>query len=168
MAFEALESTIRSPALRSVARHWAEARGSRRMPGWGDIRPSRIVRQLPIVWSYIYDRSSDTFTGRLAGDRIEEIFGKPFRQMPLSEIFPASEYQDVFQRAKRVVCEPALYRGEGLVFRQLNKFGYGERILLPLAADGASGDGILGCTEYHSIDGPYDEALPHADDWFAL
>jgi hypothetical protein len=167
VTIEALSAAIKSPNLRSVLRHWADARGTRRMPGWGAIRPSCIVHQLPIVWSYSYDRAADTFTARLAGDRIEEIFGRPFRQTPLSEIFPAREYDDVFQRARRVVCEPAFFRGEGLVFRQLHKFGYGERIMLPLAADGIHGDGILGCTEYHAIDGPYDETLPSTEQWFA-
>ena len=137
------------------------------MPAWGDIRPSRLMGQLPMIWAYSYDRATDTFTGRLAGDRIERIFGKGFRQTPLTEIFPPSEYQDVFQRAKRVVGEPALLRGEGLVFKQLNKFGYGERIMLPLASDGVHADGILGCTEYHSFDGPYDASLPHSEEWFS-
>ena len=104
----------------------------------------------------------------LAGDRIETIFGKAFRQTPLADIFPKSEFQGVFERAKRVVSEPAVCRGEGLVFKQLNKFGYGERIMLPLASDGVCADGILGCTEYQSIDGPYDGSLPQIDEWFPL
>ena len=138
------------------------------MPGWGDIQPSRIVRHLPIVWAYTYDRETDTFTGRLAGDRIEAVFGKTFRQTPLPEIFPKSQYQDIFDRAKRVVSEPAVNRGEGLVYQQLNKFGYGERVMLPLASDGVCADGILGCTEYVSVHGPYDGSLPQVEDWFTL
>ena len=168
MTIEALNAAIRSPALKSVARHWAEVRGSRRMPGWSDIRPSRVVRQLPIVWAYTYDRETDTFTARLAGDRIETIFGKAFRQTPLADIFPKSGFQDVFDRAKRVVSEPAVCRSEGLVLPQVNKFGYGERVMLPLASDGICADGILGCTEYRSTDGPYDDARPQTDEWFSL
>lgn len=164
----ALDEAIKSPALRGVVQHWLAAKGSRRMPGWGDIQPMRIARQLPIVWSYTYDREADAFTGRLAGDRIEAMFGKTFRHTPLSEIFPPAEFQDVFARAKRVVTEPAIYRSEGLVFKQLNKFGYGERIMLPLASDGVHGDGILGCTEYHSVEGAYDASRPEIGEWFPL
>jgi len=138
------------------------------MPGWSSIHPSRIAQQLPIIWSYIYDRASDSFYGRLAGDRIEAIFGKTFRHTPLSDIYPPGEYQDVFQRAKRVVTEPAIHRNEGLIFVQIGRHGHGERIMLPLASDGYRGDGILGCTEYHSVEGPYDASLPQNGEWYPL
>lgn len=138
------------------------------MPGWNDIRPARIAGQLPCIWAYTYDQASDTFTGRLAGDRIEAIFGKTFRQTPLLEIFPQAQYEDIFLRAKRVISEPALNRGEGLVFKQLDRYGYGERIILPLASDGIRSDGLLGCTEYHSFDGLRDPSVAQAEDWFPL
>jgi len=138
------------------------------MPGWGDIRPSRMAGQLPYIWVYSYDAAADSFTGRLAGDRIEAIFGKTLRRAPLAEVFPPSEYQDVFQRAKRVVTEPAAFWGEGMVFRQLHRFGYGERVMLPLADDGTHGDGILGCTTYSSIEGNPEAPLPEPEKWYAL
>jgi hypothetical protein len=163
-----LHAAVKSPEVKAVARHWAEVKGSRQMPGWGDIQPSRITRQLPIIWAYSYDRATDTFTGRLAGDRIEAMFGKTFRHTPLADIFPPGEYQDVFERAKRVIDEPAVYRCEGLVFRQLNRFGYGERIILPLASDGVHADGILGCTEYQSVEGACDTSRPLSGEWFSL
>lgn len=168
MAPEALLSALKSPALKHVFRHWAEVRGERLMPSWGDIRPSRIAQQLPIVWSYTYDPVSDTFTGRLAGDRIESAFGGSFRGTPLSKIFPPHRYEDAFQRAKRVISEPAVNRGEGVVFRQIDRFGHGERIILPLAADGIHPDGLLGCTEYSAYPGQYDESLPQIEEWFPL
>lgn len=168
MSVDALCAGLKSAALRSVARHWDEARDSRQMPGWSDIHPSRIAGQLPCIWSYTYDHTSDTFTGRLAGDRIEAIFGKSFRQTPLSEIFPPAQYGDIFQRAKRVISEPALNRAEGLVFKQLDRYGYGERIILPLAADGVHSDGLLGCTEYHSFDGLHDPSVMQIEEWFPL
>ena len=168
MEIEALDAAIKSPALRSVVRHWAKARGAQPMPGWGDIRPSCIARQLPIIWAYTYDRVRDAFFGRLAGDRIEAIFGKTFRQTPLEDIFPKSEFQDVFERAKRVVCGPEIFYGKGLVYRQLNKYGHGERIMLPLADDGIHGDGILGCTEYQFVELPYNGSHQPTGEWFRV
>jgi len=168
MAIEALLAQIKSPVLTAVARHWDEARGQHLMPGWSDIRPSRLATQLPFVWAYTYDAANDRFIGRLAGDRIEAIFAKTFRQTPLEQIFPPREYEDVFQRAKRVVGEPAIFRAEGLVFKQLHRFGYGERLMLPLAGDGAHGDGILGCTVYNSIPGDDAGSLPELDEWHSL
>lgn len=168
MGIDAILSAIGSPTVKAVASHWHAAREDRRMPAWSDIRPARIAPQLPFVWAYTYDAASDSFTARLAGDRIEAMFNKSFRRTPLSEIFPPAEYADVFSRAKRVVSEPAVFHGEGLVFRQLNRFGYGERIMLPLAADGCNADGIIGCTIYRSVEGAYDASLPETGQWHPL
>jgi hypothetical protein len=168
MPVRRLDEAIKSPNLKHVLRHWAEVKRGCHLPGWNDIRPSRIVRQLPMVWSYTYDRGTDSFTGRLAGDHIESIFGLSFRGRPLSEIFPSWRYGEAFSRAKRVVDGPALHRGEGVVFRMLNKFGYGERIMLPLAADGCTVDGILGCTDYSSYEANFPCSLLHSEEWFDL
>src|SRR5271157_976920 len=86
MSFRAFDLAIMSPALRHIAEHWNDARGSRAMPSWDDIRPSQITAELPIIWSYKYDRTAEVFTGRLAGNRIEEVFGKSFRGSPMAEL----------------------------------------------------------------------------------
>ncbi|MBU6297803.1 MAG: PAS domain-containing protein [Alphaproteobacteria bacterium] len=168
MSFQAFEQAITSPALKRVAQHWNNVRGSRLMPGWSDISPSRISGQLSIIWSYRYDRVADAFTGRLAGDQIERMFGKNIRGAPMSALYPAEEFPRLFARSKRVVCEPALYRGEGMVFKHVDHYGHGERIIMPLAEDGALGDGILGATVYQSFMGAGPIGLPEIESWFAL
>lgn len=166
MNFHAFEQAIASPALKYVARHWNQVRGSRAMPSWADIQPSQIAAQLPIIWSYKYDRTTDVFTGRLAGDQIEQIFGKNFRGAPMSALYPEEDFPRLFARSKRVVCEPALYRGEGMVFKHVDHYGHGERIMMPLADDGIVGDGILGATHYKSFKGKHAADLPETETWF--
>ncbi len=138
------------------------------MPGWSDIRPAQIAGQLTIIWSYVYDRSADAFTGRLAGSRIEQKFGKSFKGVPMKELYPEKDYDRLFDRAKRVVCSPELYRGEGMVFQHLNLFGYGERIMLPLADDGVHGDGVFGATDYQAFRSMGTTPHLETDSWFAL
>jgi hypothetical protein len=170
MGFQDIERAAATPALKAVARHWNDARGTRRMPSWADIKPSAIAAHLAIVWSYRYDRASDTFTGRLAGEKITAIFGKSLRGLPMTEIFPTDQYPALFARAKRVVIEPAFMRGHGLVFQHLGRYGTGERIILPLADDGEHGDGLLGATEYSVTAEPTREqfATGEIEEWFAL
>lgn len=170
MSFGAFEKAIVSPALKIVALHWNDVRGARKMPGWSDIRPGAIAGHLPIVWSYKYDRATDSFTGRLAGERITAIFGKSLRGVPMTEIYPVDDYPALFARTKRTVLEPAFMRGHGLVFRHLNRYGTGERIMMPLADDGENGDGMIGATEYNSILEPTRELLAagEVEEWFAL
>lgn len=88
MAFESFLSSITSASLRAVALHWNAARGNRLMPSWDELRPAAMAKQLPIVWSYKFDRSTGEFTGRLAGDRITEVFGKSLRGMRPRDFHP--------------------------------------------------------------------------------
>lgn len=148
MSFAEFLNAIESPALRDVARHWDAARGDKRMPGWQDIDPAAIAPYLGIVWSWKYDRGGDSFTGRLAGDDIVQAFGKNLRGKAMAEFFAGWQYEMVFARHKRVVTEPAFAHGSGPVFIHAERHGLGERIIMPLAADGVEGDGIFGATVY--------------------
>jgi hypothetical protein len=170
MRFAAFEKSILSSDLKAVAAHWIEARGTKRIPSWADIRPAAIVKQLPIVWSYVYDPAEDEFIGRLGGDAITRIFDKNLKGIRLSELQPVLDYKRLSARAKRVMTEPALFRGHGLVFKQLDRYGQGERIIMPLSRDGISGDAIFGATDYQVIGHLPSEAeeVAEVEDWFTL
>ena len=53
---------------------------------------------------------------------------------------------------QRIVLEPAFIHGTGLIYSRVNRNFSGERIMMPLADDGAHGDGILGATVYRPLD----------------
>ncbi len=150
LSFAEFLARIENPGLRNVAAHWNAARGARRMPGWTDIDPAAIARQLPIVWAWTYDRAADRFTGRLAGEEINAAFGKSLRGEDMATFFREYEYEKIFARHRRVVTEPCFVHGTGQVFRHAQRVGIGERIILPLAADGETGDGIIGATFYRN------------------
>lgn len=171
MGIQQFLDSIESSLLREFATYWQRVRASKRMPAWGDIRPSEIKSVLPIVWSWKYDRVRDLFVGRLAGEKIQSVFGINFRGALMSDAFRDYEYEKVLARHRRVVSEPALFRGHGLIFRHLERFDLGERIILPLADDGIHGDGIIGATDFRSSWGvPPAEImkLGEAEEWFAL
>jgi len=144
-------SAIQSPALRGIASHWNDARGAKRMPGWKDIDPAAIASHLDIVWSWKYDKEHDSFTGRLAGQTIIDALGGNLHGRRMQDFFSGKRFEGIFQRNRRIVTEPALVRETGHVFLLANRYGLGERIIMPLAADGIHGDGIFGATTY-SID----------------
>jgi len=148
MSFKDFMAVIEAPALRSVALHWQAARGARRMPAWKNLDPAAIAPYLGIVWSWKYDRISDSFTGRLAGDEITRAFGKDLRGKAMADFFAGWQFDLIFARHKRVVSEPAFAHGSGPVFIHAERYGVGERIIMPLAADGMNGDGVFGATIY--------------------
>ncbi len=55
-----------------------------------------------------------------------------------------------------------------MVFEHADHFGLGERIMLPLSSDGATGDGLIGATEYKAIRGDSADLQPEAEFWFSL
>ena len=146
------ENAISSPALKQVAQHWRDiCESTGRLPSWPDLRPSAIKIHLPIVWCYDYDAVLDDFIGRLAGVEITGVSSKPFKGTKLSELRPDDRYPRSLPRARRVIREPALYRGHGLVYRVEGNSGFGERIVMPLAAQGSHPPGIFGATEFKSL-----------------
>ncbi|MDB5407695.1 MAG: hypothetical protein JWL84_2607 [Rhodospirillales bacterium] len=149
--FEEFLWCVEAPALRAVALHWQAARASRRMPSWRDIDATAIAAYLPIVWSWKYDRAADAMTGRLAGEEINALFGKSLRGVVMEEFFRGHDYEMVFARHRRVVVEPALMHGSGVVFIHVGRRGLGERIIMPLADDGETGDSIIGATIYQWV-----------------
>jgi hypothetical protein len=150
MSLAAFEQSIESESLRGLVRHWAEVRRNRRLPGWDDIRPSAIKAQLPIIWSWKFDPGTREFTGRLAGERIQSVFGTNLRGAKMADVFVGHDYERMLARHTRVATGPEYFHGHGLVFRHLNRFDIGERIILPLADDGEHGDGIVGATDFRS------------------
>jgi hypothetical protein len=168
MSFDNFLQSIASPDLKCVACYWNEARKGRAITGWHDIHPAQIAAQLPKIWVYRYNREADLFTGRLAGYHIEQIFGKSFRGTPMTELYPKEDYPRLFARAKRVTCEPALFRSKGTVFKHVDRFGEGERIMMPLADDGILGDGVFGATTYQSHRGRPDDDAREDETWFTL
>jgi hypothetical protein len=92
----------------------------------------------------------------------------------MEDFFRNKQYDVIFARHKRVVTEPAFAHGVGKVFIHARRYGQGERIIMPLAADGLHGDGILGATVYAmTANTPRDPAAKQAlvaekVDFFAL
>jgi hypothetical protein len=168
-AFGDFENAIQSLALREVAGHWRELCASGQLPGWIDIRPSALRKHLSIVWSYDYLPDEDDFVGKLAGHGIAGVSSEPFKGTRLSALRPGDKYPRSLIRAKRVLHEPALYHGKGLVYMTANSPGVGERIVMPLQGRGTQSPGIFGATEYKNIaEWKASEMGAEVEEWFSL
>ncbi len=69
-----------------------------------------------MLWSWKYDPEGGTFSGRLAGDSIEAIFGRSFRNARMADMFPPDAYGGVLARNRRVITGPCLFHGRGAIF----------------------------------------------------
>ena len=170
-AFAQFENSIVSSDLKEVARYWHAICLGGRLPCWSDIRPAAIKTQLRIIWCYDYDAEHDDFIGRLAGVAITGLLKKQFKGARLSEIRPSDKYPRSLERARRVLKEPALYRGHGLVYKTDDIGGIGERIVMPLRSAGNVPAGIFGATAFKSvIDWANAPSIDNKEDetWFSL
>lgn len=147
MPISNLQTVIRSSRLGHLLRHWHETRHNRPMPAWEDIRPAEIKAELPIMWSYRYDAQQDDFVGGIAGDAIQRLLGGPIKNMSFSRVHHR-DYAKFFARAKRVMFQPAIFLGRGLLFEERERQCYGERIILPFSSEDGRTKGIIGATDF--------------------
>ena len=169
MSFDAFARCVTSPVLREIVSHWGDARGTRMLPAWEDVRLNGLGTQVSLAWVYNYDIATGRFTGRLAGDKITKAFGKNLRGLPLDDAHSAQDYLWVHSYLTRIVTEVAAYRSVGKLFKQAGRFIEGERIAMPLSSDGVHADGVLGASDYRHphLDGPF-EILTENETWERL
>jgi hypothetical protein len=139
---------ITDKRLRLLFDHWLAARAGKRLPAWSDIDPTAIAPVLPVIWSWRLDEEGQ-LRGRLAGEDIISVFGTGIRGKLLSEFFQLGFPARADARYRRIMSEPSCCHMQGAIFRVNGRSGHGERIVLPLGADGEHGDGVLGATAYH-------------------
>jgi hypothetical protein len=139
---------ITEPALLQIAAHWHAARGDRLLPAWRDIDACALAPHLPIVWSWRYDFTRETFVGRLAGEEINAMLGVRIRGKTIEECFAPDAVPVVRQRCQAVMEGPSFMFSYGKVFARGGRTGSGARIVLPLADDGVHPNGLLGATVY--------------------
>jgi hypothetical protein len=148
MSYARFQAAITEPALLEIAAHWHAARGDRLLPAWRDIDACALAPHLPIVWSWRYDFTCETFVGRLAGEEINAMLGVSIRGKTIEECFAPDVAAVVRQRYQTVMDGPSLMVSHGKVFARTGRTGSGTRIVLPLANDGVRSDGLLGATVY--------------------
>jgi len=169
MDFDAFLASVQAPALRAIAQHWNGARGSALLPSWEALRLEGLPQQARLIWVYAYDPETGKFIGQLSGEQITKAFGKSFHGLPLELAHTGAIYLWVYQALTRVVTEPAAYKSSGRLYKQAGRIIEGERIALPLASDGRTGDGIIGASWFMDpyLDGAI-ELLAENESWCPL
>ena len=137
---------IKTPRLRALLEHYLEVRGDRRMPSRRDIDAARLGPVLAIIWVSEYEPAAGTFRYRLAGEKVNEIWGAPVAGRLLSEFSPPERFAATNETHLKVLRDEAALIASGAVFRCNDRIGLGERLILPLSSDGVTADGLIGAT----------------------
>ena len=133
------------PLHRQMYAYWHEKRGSRRLPGRGDIDPTEIPRLLPnlLISEYVAEGDRARWRYRLAGTAVATAFGRNPTGRFIDEL-TKGDYREFIERIHAMVREEqrALFcASEYTGARDLLMSA--KRLLLPLTTDGRHVDQII-------------------------
>jgi hypothetical protein len=146
--FEGFIHSVQSPALRIVAKHWHEARGTKRMPSWMDLQSYDSPPYFESLWGLNYDLATGQFAWRFSGGRFQKWVGENCRDARIYDRHPDSASAESQQLLTRIITTGRAARSSGPLFAVGDFVVTGERIALPMSEDGETGDGILGASVY--------------------
>jgi hypothetical protein len=133
---------IHHPALRSLFDYWSGRRNGACLPARRDIDPLDIPELLPHLMLIDVEPSAE-LRFRLVGTALVRHLGRDTTGLAVSEGYFGTEWEKIQEDYRYVIAKrrPCLRHNQG-VGRDRRTFDY-QRLLLPLAADGAEVDMIL-------------------------
>lgn len=135
---------IDDPRLREIHAYWEVRRGGRPMPSRAEIDPTDIPNLLPyVVLVDVLDEPRD-FRFRLAGTHLGEAVSKEVTGLRIGEALPSAFHAETHYHWCNCIERRAPLVGRGTLWVPERDFIHWEGILLPLSADGASVDMMLG------------------------
>lgn len=145
-----VDCRLEAPKLKQLLAYWQSRRpAADRLPGRADIDPVDIPSLLPHIFLIDVRREPRAYRYRLFGTELVDAYGRDVTGKALDELF-----SDIFRKAvtvvfNHVVDHRAPLRTFGsLAWRETERVPF-EGIQMPLAADGATVDMILGAMIYH-------------------
>lgn len=114
-----------------------------------EIDPLAFHKALSKAW--IYERmAKDEFICRLAGDDVRSMYDRPIVGCSLAKLIRAQNAPEVMAHHEAILATPGIGYMTGRVYLQsLDRFGTGERLLLPALDEQGAARFIWGATSYH-------------------
>lgn len=127
---------------------WRAARRGTMVPFRRDFDPLSIPRLLPHIWLYRYEPAAGDFVCRLAGEEVNAAWGRSIRGETLRTVVGEADHPTVFRRWQQIVSVPLLHYGSAVERLSALELRSAERLLVPLASDDETVDGVLGLSLY--------------------
>lgn len=140
---------VEEPGLRRLLDYWQSKRVGTRLPQRSAIDPLEIPWALDRIYLIDPVPPPAHWRYRLAGARIEEIFGvKSLRGALLTDLMSAEKARLVAQRWQPLIERGCIVYMHGLIYRTSDRLPVGGRLLLPLAEAGSEAvAGLVGMTD---------------------
>lgn len=163
-SLEEVTDFIEDSRLLDLLNYWSEKRVGRIPPSRQKIDPSEIGALLSCIYLVDFEEP-DVFRYRVAGTEIAETFGHGnLKGKTLDDILSQRGRDFVTNRWLPVIREAAVVCMKGQVYNTMNRYAFGERLLLPLADDpDGPVTGLLGLTVSRWMDASGPEGHRNSD-----
>lgn len=121
--------------MRRLLRHWLEQRGAGLVPARASIDPAQLGSLLSSIWVCDYLPQGRRFRMRLAGEDINQVYGRSINQCAFEEIIAPDMLDHVLLLYRRVIEEPAILHNSGHIYLASGRSLVGQRLVLPLTDD---------------------------------
>lgn len=140
--------------------YWDSLREPGCIPSQRVFDPVEIGPLLRNTWMARWSQEDQDFVYRLAGENILAASHHPMRHKPLSKIFDSGHAESVRHRYQVICATPLLHYSQGQIYSHIDRYGTGERLVLPLQDRDGRTTTVLGCTVYSGTDWPQDRSRP--------
>lgn len=154
-----------SDRITRLFRYWTELRVEGDLPGIASFDPLHLPDLLPSLWLVAWDEKIGDFVYRIAGDYILRTHDQPMHRRSLREIYPPQLADHLRERFTLLCSDRCLYHSRGTIYIRINRYGLGERLILPFRDRDGVTPVVLGCTDYNvaARTSSGEEDLPHRD-----
>lgn len=139
----------RDPDLAGLYAYWQKKRGDRLMPSRADIDPSEIAAVLPHVFLIESVPPPHYYRYRIHGSALAEFHGRDFTGLAIHETISKEDADQVIRVFDGIAAARAPLFATGPVFwTRQDEFKGFEACILPLSADGATVNMLLGAIRF--------------------
>lgn len=136
-------------ALRRLFEYWCKlAAPADELPRIQDFDPVWIAQLLPYVWVVEVDPNNHRFRVRLAGEAINEVYGRNIGGKYFADVYDPVDADTIVQRYRRCLHEPAMLHAAGNVYAAAGRLCIGERLALPMLGRTGTTNTLIGMTCY--------------------
>lgn len=136
------------PLFSQFLRQWAASRDGL-VPTRSRIDPAAIRICLPHVWLIQYRRDHGDFVCTLAGEKVNEAWGKSIIGKPLTAYMPPEDAAACEVQYREVMTRPALLVSHRRIIPMGKSQKAAVRLVLPLSHDDGQPYGVFGMTRYY-------------------
>ncbi len=123
------------PRIYEFFEAWNDLRAGRLVPRKAAFDPSRVASLLNAVWLYRFDADIDDFVCSLAGENVNDAWGRSIRGRCLRDIVGEKDHPVVLRRWQQIVSVPLIHYGA--IQERMSRLATrrAERLIVPLTDD---------------------------------